>query len=253
MRRRLGAATALLLVACSCTRKLEVGSIGAAALAGTWRGTIETQELEAGAPSAVVGYKTMTMIVTLGRNDTLGLAVTFGDSGMRPELANGDTAYLPPDFHGTDAFYDGFSYTGKQVVFDETTLNFGLETNEYWGGWCNLQSATYAPVSGYEGTAQAGCLPPGAIVDANGPPCTWWDSEDAVPTPVDCGKAKLCGPDSVCACVANFCTYAQTNDNGVPGSGVPNTALSLRFDRDQQALDGTAAPFGDAVHLTRDP
>ncbi|HEY3819028.1 MAG TPA: hypothetical protein VGL81_17785 [Polyangiaceae bacterium] len=220
------------------------GSAGSNPLSGTYKGYIESFKFPDGSD---------TVVLTLVFGDDGGVTGTvfFGDGPplappMDPNVGYPPGLTVPPG--PTD---EGFSFTVLGGSYAAPRLTLGLDLNELWKQWCQIQTTIYpwnngAADGGCGPLLHYACLPNGST--QTGAVCSYTACDETAPTTVDCGKLALCGgmgPDP-CTCTATSCTVATPTQPGI----------TFDMQLNAGALDGSETGIGNSVlnvHLTKQP
>jgi hypothetical protein len=154
----------------------------------------------------------------------VGVAV-LGSGTPPPPPTQPDVGY-PPGFSPQtgSGIIEGYAYTVLQGQLAGSRLTFGVDEEEPWGEWCEIQ--TSFPQTG--GADTYACIPGGWCQEvAGGPPngsygtCGIRFCLDGGPPgpvqPIDCGQAALCGVNTtgigVCTCTASGCSHPLVANN----------------------------------------
>ena len=222
---------------------------GSNPLSGTYRGYIESFKFPDGSD-------TIVMTLAFAADGTVTGTVSLGAAALLAPPTDPDVGY-PPGYRETSppdssvSTLEGFAFTVLGGTFAAPRLTLGLDPNELWKQWCQIQTTTYpqynsAPDGGCGAMTGFGCLPSVAY-QQNGSTCSWTSCSVPASTPVDCGKLALCeGPLGPCTCTATACS--------VPAPASPGITFDVQLNAG--ALDGSEMGIGGSVlnvHLVRGP
>jgi hypothetical protein len=196
------AAGALASLACSGGDPVNIGENNPAKTgeflsdyAATWDGYVEAHDFASGSDR---------VRLTLDENGVGYLEV--GDMPLVPAPTDPDTGYaveLDPDVAGPPLLVtrEGFRYTAFGTSVENSRIQLGVFSNEFYKSWCELQTSYLW--DGGASVATHSCIP-------NSGHQTWPDNcslyVDNVEEPIDCNKLNLCiHPDMPCNCDSAGC------------------------------------------------
>ena len=136
--------------------------------------------------------------------------VWLGNGQPPPPATDPDVGYPPEPWvrsnqYGQLSHYwaEGFGYSMTNGTLSPDSLQFSIDNQELWSGWCALQPTTWANDGG-------SCLPnwdSTSTTLANGQPYCYQTNPDNKQVAVrDCGKLALCD-SGVCTCSTTNCDY----------------------------------------------
>jgi hypothetical protein len=148
----------------------------------------------------------------------------FGDAPLLPPATDPNVGYPPGASIQGFVVHDGFEYPVYDTRVETSRLQLGAWPEDFYAGWCTLQTMTYA----IDGGGVYTCLPPspgGTIEGGTGTECALLDAS-GTPMAFDCLKLALCERPGLCACGAAGCA---------PTPAPTDVTLPVTFDG---ALDG---------------
>jgi len=144
--------------------------------------------------------------------------VWLGSGPPPPPATDPDVGYPPEPWvrsnqYGELSHYwaEGFGYSMTNGTLSPDRLQFSIDNQALWSGWCALQPTTWANDGG-------SCLPnwdSTSTTLANGQPyCYQTNPSNKQVVVRDCGKLALCD-SGVCTCSATSCDYAPSLSNSM--------------------------------------
>lgn len=243
----------------------SVASGGSSGSPATWTGYIEGYHLPSGSDA-------VTIVLATKSDGSLTGTVTFGDKPPPPPPTDPSVGY-PPSTNDASAIYshagpltvesiEGFHYTAQNPVVstDGSRVQLDVATYELWKSWCELQ--TSYSWAGVGSGPQYGC-DQGPNFQQSGTTfqCMVGDTSGTTYTPIDCGKAQICG-ESVCTCSSTSCTVNTSNTDlhfdlqlkGDTLEGAASTSgVSLCCPQGTMAATTTPPLDGHALIFARSP
>jgi hypothetical protein len=157
--------------------------------------------------------------------------VWLGNGPPTPPATDPDVGYPPEPWVRSNQYAElshywaeGFGYSMTNGTFSPDRLQFSIDNQEFWSGWCALQPTTWASDGG-------SCLPnwdSTSTTLAGGQPYCYQTNPDNKQVVVrDCGKLALCD--------GGFCTCSTTGCGYQPNSSDEMAAFDLALS------NGTAA------------
>jgi hypothetical protein len=130
-----------------------------------------------------------------------------------------------------DGLYSGFSYTVEEAVVENSRLRLGVNPNEVFKAWCELQTPVLDEFNSTPDEQYYYCIPnTGFGEGAEG--CYIYTDDGAV-EPIDCMRRRLCDFGAVCVCTADACTIQPVPEFGYPVN------LDAKLEGNGDTLEGT--------------
>jgi hypothetical protein len=224
-----------LSVAAGCNQG-EVPIGGDGTLVGEWDGYLENTQFPSGSDAVHMS------IVAASSSGVQG-TITFGTPAQFPTPTDPDAGYPIPGNRsclGPNAPIhllpiEGFEYSILDSSVTDLRMRFGVDREEVWAAWCELQTPIPWGEDGYA------CLPKlDSLIGED--TCFVYDGSTEIE--VDCCKHSLCeAPAGICRCTEASCTI--------------EVEPAIRFDVKVDGAEADGSFLGPAVdgymRLTRSP
>ena len=165
--------------------------------------------------------------------------VVFGDDPLLSPPSDPTVGYPPGLMGDVQAGLDGpvehFAFSILSGVQQGSRVTFGIDTQQLWKSWCELQTTDY----------NGSCLPPGTTnlcpgADAGSGSCCLFPPDGGA-IPMDCEYIQLCSWGGPCSCSSSGCSVDMN----------PNVSFDLQLSGN--AVDGAIVNLGATIHATVAP